>query len=72
MKKFYAILFTMMILNITTNAGAFFPGDGKGVNGEDRKPGIKANDPLVMASTTLRDLETVPVSRGAAGLGLSV
>lgn len=49
MKKFYGfytILFTMMILIITTSAGAFFAGDGKGVYGGDRKPGIKANDPL--------------------------
>ena len=58
--EFYTILFTMMILIITTNAGAFFTGEGKGVYGGDRQPGIKANDPLVKASTTLRDREAVP------------
>ena len=63
MKKFYGfypILFTMMILVITGSAGAFFTGDGKGVYERDRQPGIKANDPFVKASTTLRDLEEVP------------
>ena len=57
---FYTILFTMMILIITTSAGAFFAGDRKGVFGGDREPSIKANDPLVKASTTLRDREAVP------------
>ena len=63
MKKFYGfftILFTMMILIITGSAGAFFTGDGKGVYVRDRQPGIKANDPFVKASTTLRDREAVP------------
>ena len=63
MKKFYGfypILFTMMILIIITSGGASFAGDGKGVYGGDRKPGIKANDPLVEASATLGDREAVP------------
>jgi hypothetical protein len=63
MKKFYGfytILFTMMILIITGSAGAFFAGDGKGIYGGDRQPGIKANDPLVKASTPLGDREAVP------------
>ena len=43
--EFYTILSTMMILIITTSTSAFFTGDGKGVYGGDRQPGIKANDP---------------------------
>ena len=50
----------MMILIITGSAGAFVTGDGKGFYGEDRQPGIKANDPFVKASTTLSDREAVP------------
>jgi FG-GAP repeat len=47
----YTILSTMMILLITTSAGASFNDDGKGVYG---------NDPLVKASTTLSDREALP------------
>jgi len=50
--RFYTILLTMMILLITTSAGALFTGD--------RQAGIKANDHLVKASTTLSDREAVP------------
>ena len=63
MKNFYGlytVLFTMMILIITSSVGAFFTGDGKGVSGGDMQPGIQANDSLVKASTTFRDLEAVP------------
>ena len=53
MKKFYGFytILSMMILIITTSAGASFTGDGKGFYG---------NDPLVKASTTLIDREEVP------------
>jgi FG-GAP repeat len=54
MKKtygFFTILSTMMILLITTSAGASFNDDGKGVYG---------NDPLVKASTTLSDRKALP------------
>jgi FG-GAP repeat len=54
MKKtygFYTMLSTMMILLITTSAGASFNDDGKGVYG---------NDPLVKASTTLSDRKALP------------
>ena len=63
MKKlygFYTILFTMMILIITGSVGAFFTSDGKGVYGGDSQPDIKANDPFLQASTTLRDRQAVP------------
>ena len=54
MKKtfgFYTILSTMMILLITTSAGAFYTGTGKGVYEGDRQSGrqlgIRANDSFV-------------------------
>jgi hypothetical protein len=57
---FYSLLFTMMILIITTSAGAFFPGDGKGVYEGDRQPGIKADGPFLKASTPRSGREAVP------------
>ncbi len=63
MKKFYGVylvLLTIAILIITGQTSAFFIDDGKSFYGGDKKPGIKANDNLVKASTTFRDREAVP------------
>jgi len=63
MKKFYGfytMLSAMMILIITTSAGAFFTDDGKGFYG---------NEPFVKASTTLRDREEVPEGLTKTGWG---